>query len=301
MELTQIKAFVNVVREGNFSRAADKLNLTQPAISQRIANLETGLGGILLERSGRRLKLTPLGKLFLPFAERMLSVLADSQRVVAQYQAGRVGHVSIVSLDNLGYFMLREPMQAFRKQFPTVDITIRSRNPGELLGLLYDGSVALGLIGGPIWASGLRVHARFHIPVLPVVSPEHPLAKRSEPLMPANLFEHTLFRATLSPGVTAVIEQMAEQARPGSGGAVLWVPAVMAIELLLAGQGIAMLPQNYVQDHVTKGNLVFLDVQNLPLMVNQPTLISLAGAQLDQHTTTFIQLIRSQWQEMLLD
>lgn len=301
MELNQIEAFAGVVREGNFSRAAAKLNLTQPAVSQRIANLETAVGGRLLTRSGRQLTLTPLGKLFLPFAERLLNTVADSQRIVAQYQAGQVGHVAIASLDNLAYFMLREPMQAFRQQFPMVDVSIRIRNPWELLDLLYTGSVTLGLIGTPVWTGTLQSHARFRIPVLPVAAPNHPLARRAEPLRLADLFEHTLFRVTLSPGVTAVIEQIAEQARPGSGGAVLWLPAVMAIELLLQNQGIAMLPQNYVDDHVARGNLVFLTVQDLPQMFNQPTLVSLADSHLDQHTVRFIELIRTQWQDVLVN
>lgn len=300
MELNQIEAFVSVVRAGNFTRAATKLNLTQPAVSQRIANLEREMGGALLLRAGRQLSLTSLGKLFLPFAERLLNTVADSQRIVAQYQAGQVGHVSIASLDNLAYFMLREPMQALRQQFPMVDITIRIRNPWELLALLYSGSVTLGLIGTPVWTGTLQSHAHFRIPVLPVAAPNHPLAQRSEPLLLADLFEYTLFRVTLSPGITAVIEQIAEQARPGSGGAVLWLPAVMVIELLLQNQGVALLPKNYVQDHVEKGTLVFLDVQDLPQLVNQPTLISLADSHLDQHTMQFIELIRTQWQGMLI-
>ncbi len=291
MELNQIEAYVSVVREGNFSRAADKLNLTQPAISQRIANLEAELGDRLLERSGRRLKLTPLGKLFLPYAKRLMSVLADSNRIVKQYQSGQIGHVSVVSLDNMAYFMLRKPMQEFHKVFPAVDVTIRIRNQSELLDLLYDGTVALGLMAGPVWTTELKVHAQFRTRVLPVSSPDHPLVKQSEPLLISDLFAHTLFRATLNPGVTAVIEQIAEQARPGSGGAVLWAPAVMAIQLLLENQGIALLPEYYVQDHVADGRLVYLDIKDLPSMSSQPTLVSLKDAYLDQHTKTFIQLI----------
>ena len=301
MELNQIEAYVSVIREGNFSRAADKLNLTQPAVSQRIANLEVELGGRLLERSGRRLKLTPLGNLFLPYAKRLMSVLADSNRIVKQYQSGQIGHVAVVSLDNMAYFLLRKPMLEFHKAFPSVDVTIRIGNQPKLLNFLYDGTVALGLMAGPVWTTELQVHAQFRTRVLPVASPNHPLAQQAEPLLVSDLFAHTLFRATLNPGVTAVIEQIAEQARPGSGGAVLWVPAVMVIQLLLENQGIAMLPEYYVQDHVVAGRLVYLDIKNLPAMSSQPTLVSLKDAYLDQHNQAFIQLLRSQWPEWLVD
>ena len=84
MEIGQLEAFDRAARDGNFTRAAESLGLTQPAVSTRITTLEAELGGALFERRGRELRLTSLGVQFLPYAQRMLAVMADSLQVIRQ-------------------------------------------------------------------------------------------------------------------------------------------------------------------------------------------------------------------------
>ncbi len=115
IEMKQLEAFERVAREGNFTRAAEGMRLSQPAISTRIAALEKTLGGHLFERGGRQLRLTQLGRLFLPYAERMLTVLLDGVQAVHGFTEGKVGHVAIAALDALAMNMLSETMRQFRQ------------------------------------------------------------------------------------------------------------------------------------------------------------------------------------------
>ena len=305
MELGQLEAFERVAREGNFSRAAEELQLTQPAVSARIAALEKRLGGSLFQRGGRQLHLTKLGKLFLPYAERILTAMVDGMVAVNSFHEGKIGQVTIAALDALAMTMLTKPMQQFRQQLPAIDLTIRYRMPRDIIDMLYDGSASLGLTSAPLWDKGIKIQAHFQEPVQAVVARTHPLAvqqyQNQRPLTLANLYNHTIYRVTINSRVTAAIENIVENARHGNGGAVVFLPATMATGLLLQGSGMAFLPKSYVKDYVADGKLVYLDISNMPQLYHEPLLVSLAGRTLDQSNAAFLEVVQNHWRDILVE
>lgn len=301
LEITQLEAFNAAVHEGSFTRAAEVLELTQPSVSARIAGLEAVLGCTLFERGGRTLKLTPAGKIFLPFAERALTALGEGIEAIQQYQAGRMGSVTIATIDTPAMYMLSEPMAQFRREYPAVDFRIGFRLPAQIIDLILSGEAMLGLTGAPVWATGIHVHARFQQRVYAVAAPSHPLAQKNTPVIVSDLYHYTLYRITLNPNVTAMVENIAESARPGSGGALIYIPALMAVSLLIEGQGVAFLPENFVKKHVDRGKLVFLNIVDLPPLRDELLLFSLAERELDLPAQAFIQMIRRVWQHLLVD
>ncbi|MEL7236738.1 MAG: LysR family transcriptional regulator, partial [Chloroflexota bacterium] len=234
MEVGQLEAFERAVREGSFTAAAESLGLTQPAISTRIAALERELGGPLFERGGKRLLLTSLGESVLPYADKILSAIKDAQQVANRHQEGKLGSVAIAALDTLGMAMLPEPMTAFLDAYPAVDFTIRLRIKQQILNLLHDGRVSLGLSAAPLWDKGVSVLARFRNPIRAAVSVGHPLAKRRQ-LTLHSLQSYPIYRSTLSPTATALIQSLTAQARQGNGTGDIYIPAIMAAPLLLQG------------------------------------------------------------------
>jgi DNA-binding transcriptional LysR family regulator len=301
MELAQVEAFVRVTEEGSFTQAGERLGLTQPAVSARIAALEAALGGPLLERGGRELQLTPLGQRFLPFATRMLTIRDDSLEMVRRVQAGTEGQASLVAIDTLAAYLLPEPLKRFRRAYPAVDLTVRLRLPREALVMLGDGAVSLGLIGRPVQLKGVQVHAHFQEPIQVVAAPHHPLAQRPGPLATAELVTHTLFRVPLHPQMMSMIESLAEQARAASGGAIVWLPAFTAIPLIKEGRGLALLPESFVRKEVAQGELTLLQVHDLPRLRHEPILISRMGHELDGPTAAFVSMMRAEWRHMLVD
>ena len=304
MEIGQLEAFERVAREGNFTRAADKMNLTQPSISIRISTLEAELGGALFERGGRQLNLTPLGQELLPYAERILAIIEDSLIIGRKYVAGKLGRVAIAVLDTLATYMLPKPMERFRTNYPAIDFSIKLRLQRDIFNMLYDGTATLGLIGAPLWDRGITIHARFQEPVRAVVAVNHPLVvwqPEQGKLILSDIYEHTIYRITLNPRITALVESVAEQARSGSGGAVITIPAIMAVDLLLQGQGIAFLPQSFVQPQIDTGQLKFLDVTDIPRLYHETILISLDARDLDVPNRAFVKMVRTQWQHILVD
>lgn len=300
MEFGQLEAFERAAREGSFTAAAESLGLTQPAVSTRIAALERELGGALFERGGKRLSLTPLGVSILPYADKALSAVKDARDVATMHHEGKLGSVSIAALDTLGVAMLPEPMTQFREQFPAVDFTIRFRIKRQILMLIYDGRVTLGLSAAPLWDKGVRVLARFQNPVRAAVSVTHPLAKRDHLTLHA-LQSYPIYRSTLSPTATALIQDLAAQARRSSGTGDIYIPAIMAAPLLMQGQGVSFVPQALVQQQVDDRKLVFLNIADMPDLYTEPLLVTLADRILDEPNAAFVDLLCARWQHMRVD
>jgi DNA-binding transcriptional LysR family regulator len=300
MEIGQIEAFVQVVRDGSFTAAATSLNLSQPSVSTRVAGLEAGLNCQLFTRGGRRLKLTPVGETFLPYAERALMALQEGKGAVVDYKTGRRGQVSVVALDTLAVSFLPEPMQRFRSEHPRVDFAVHLCMPREILNLLYEGTAELGLIRGPLWDRGVQALARFQETVRAITSANHPLARHLE-LSLADVLDYPIYRAPLDASTMAFVEQLATQTKSRVGGSQVWLPAIMAIPTLLKGQGIAFLPESFVQDHLKVGDLVVLNITDLPALTHEPLLVKIADRTLDELHLEFARMIRAQWRSLLVD
>lgn len=304
MELGQLEAFEKIITEGSFSRAATMLNITQPSISARIALLESELGGALFERDGRHLRLTALGQTLLPYAERALAAVHEGRDAVKDYQAGKRGQVSIAAMDTLAISFLVDPIERFRAAYPAVDLMMRLRIPRELTETLHEGSSTIGLTRGPVWDKRFLVHAQFRESVHAVTSPTHVLAiqqAEGRPLHVSDIYDHTLYRVTQSPMVTAFVETLAETARRGSGGALIFISPLMALPLLLRGHGIAFMPAMFVQPHIDSGQLVTLAIQDAPTLYNEFCLISMAARPLDQPNSEFMRMVIERWSELLIN
>ena len=303
MELGQLEAFERTHREGSFTRAAAALGLTQPAVSTRIAQLEAELGGPLFVRGGHQLKLTALGRRFLPYAERALAVLADGMQEVRNLRAGKTGQVTIATLTTMGIDLLPEPLARFMRENPGVDVLIRRSTNAEIVEQLYDGTTVLGLMGAPLLARGVQILARFQEEVQAVVTPDHPLARQQAAegtLKLADLVAHTIFNVGLHPAATAFVRDLVETARREHGKAMITIPMVLVNRMAQLAEGVAFVSVSHVQHHVNAGRLVYLKVEDLPRLFSEPLLVSLRDRELDPPSAEFVRLIKAQWRHILV-
>jgi DNA-binding transcriptional LysR family regulator len=297
MEFGQIEAFVQVVRDGSFTKAAQTLNLTQPTISARIAVLEAELGCQLFVRGGRRLSLTSVGEAFQPYAERTLLAMQEGEQAVKDYQTGRRGYVSIVALDTLAMSLLPKPVQRFRAEYGDVDLTVHLNMPREILGMVYEGETQLGLIRGPLWDRGIQVVARFEEPVQVIANASHPLAQE-KCISLFDVLHYPIYRLPLDAATVAFVDHLVTQARLQSNQSQVWLPVIMVIPMLLKGQGVAFLPGSFVEEYLLSGELVALDVADLAFLKHEPLLVKLNGYKLDSHHQELVRMIRAQWRKI---
>lgn len=294
MEIGQLEAFIRAYRDGSFTRAAESLNLTQPAVSTRIQGLEAELGGAVFERQGRELRLTPLGERFLPYAERILTVMDDGLQAVKDFRQGRIGQVKIAAPTPFVLSFLVDVLERFRREYPTVDVLIRERNKTTILDMLHDKTITLGLVNAPVFDSQMVTLVEFHDPIRAVVSSRHPLAQTGRIQMEA-IYQHTIFRVSMFPQMTAFMDELVEHGRQGSGGAVIAVPMVMALKLVMMEQGVTFLPESYVRPAVAMGELVVLDIEDMPPLVSRPVLIAVRERELDKVHQAFVAVFKEMW------
>jgi len=150
MELRQIKYFLTIVEEKSMSKAAIKLNMTQPPLSRQIALLEHELDTLLFIRHPKAIKLTEEGKLFYERAKEIAQLVDTTEKEFQQAIAGETGTLSIACIDSLSSKLLPEHIQAFIKNYPNVNIRVWSGDPNEILTLVDQQFVELGIVRLPI-------------------------------------------------------------------------------------------------------------------------------------------------------
>src|SRR5215217_5179182 len=150
MDFHQLRSFVQVAQEGSFTRAAEKLFLTQPALSLQIKALETELGTPLFERRNRQIFLTEAGHIVLQRAKELLGVAEQLRQDVADYQGVQRGRVRIGTSDTTCLYILPDLVQRFRAQFPSIEIHLTNKPSEEVAVLLKEGLVDFGIVTLPL-------------------------------------------------------------------------------------------------------------------------------------------------------
>ena len=178
MELRHLRYFVAVAEELHFGRAAARLNVAQPALSQQIKQLERELGTLLLARTKRRVALTEPGRLFLAEARRTLAQAALAVDIARGAEAGEVGRLRIGYVDAALWGPLPEMIRTFRERFPRVAVTMLERLPAEQPADLRRGEVDLAIGPPPPTDAPVEVTPFTEEAVMVALPAAHPLAGR---------------------------------------------------------------------------------------------------------------------------
>lgn len=157
LNLDHVSAFTEVVRLGSFSAAASHLNLTQPAISQQIGQLEKRLGVRLLERVGRRATPTAAGSELLDHAARIDGAVASLLEGLARFTSGEVGRVRLGTGATAAIFRLPPMLRSLRRKLPELEITIATGNTSDVVKAVQDNTLDIGLVTLPAGGRGLEV------------------------------------------------------------------------------------------------------------------------------------------------
>lgn len=180
MDLRQFSAFIAVAEELHFGRAAEKLHVTQPALSQMIRSLERELGVMLFERTTRRVRLTASGEALLEPSRSIQTQLEGAKRIARAAQQGVVGRVRFGFGGSSGYSILSLLAREVARRQPGIELVLRPQTySGEAATAVRDGLLDLGVISPPAPA-GIDVHVIRQERVMLAVPADHELAGRAE-------------------------------------------------------------------------------------------------------------------------
>ena len=254
MELRHLHYFIAVAEELHFSRAAQRLCISQPPLSQQIRDLEDELGVKLFERTKRQVHLTEAGKVFL---ERSYGVLAQLEQAIAvtqQIGRGEVGRLAIGFVDTAMYTVLPEILKVFRAQFPAVELRLHELTTAQQIQALHHKQVDIGIVRSAISEPGLSVECFLPESLVLALPQNHPFSAQTKVSLSTLASESfILFPANMGPVFYEQIMNMCQQAgfRPKVAQEAVQMQTIVG--LVAAGLGVAIVPaslQNFPRSGV---------------------------------------------------
>ena len=265
VELRQIRYFVAVAEDRHFGRAAERMYIAQPALSQHIRRLEHELGVRLLDRSGRHVRLTPAGDAFLDGARRLLSQADEAARLARLADVGETGTVAIGVDLAAAAGLLPGALRRWSTRRPAVRPVLTAGRRPELLDLLRRRELDLAMLDGPVTDGAFETEALVEHDAVVIVPTTHRLADQPDVRVAQLCHEDlVLVDRTVAPGMHDRTIALCDAAG-FSPRVSLEVQDVELVPLTVAsGMGIAVLGSNLVADRT------FAGVESRPLAGTDP-------------------------------
>ena len=180
MELRQLRYLVTVAEEGHFTRAADKLFVSQPALSQQIRQLEEELGSVLLDRAGRRVRPTAAGEVLCQHARRMFQELDEARVALNELEGLQRGSLVVATVQTVSAYLIPRVVARFAATYPAITLRVEEQSASEIESGLQAGIFQLGIGFVPTANEESEAEPLFEEELVLIVTAEHPLAGRTE-------------------------------------------------------------------------------------------------------------------------
>ncbi len=261
MELHSLKVFQTVATEKSFSRAAEKLLRTQPAVSLAIQRLEGELGERLIDRSGKELLLTDAGKIVFDFSRRFENLELEMANALAEMRDNSAGVLIVGANESTSLYLLQHIVN-YRRLYPKVKVRVRRSLSSKIPGQLIDGELELGVISYDPQDERLHSQVIYTDHLAFVVSPDHRFAQRGSVSIGELGMETFIAHNVLSPYREIVLREF-QRHRVGLNMDVE-MPTVETIRLMVArNEGVAFLPKMCVEQEVETGLLCEVRIEEL--------------------------------------
>ncbi|MCI0869130.1 MAG: LysR family transcriptional regulator [Chloroflexi bacterium] len=172
----QLHIFHTVARLGSFSKAADDLSISQPAVSIQVRELEATLGAPLIHRLRRGLQLTDTGEAVFGYTQRIFALSEEMRSAVQDIQGLKAGRLTIGSSSTPGEYILPWAIGKFRKRYPGVEVSLAISNTQSIVERIINHELDLGMAGATVSLPGLASFTYVEDEIVIIASPEHPIA-----------------------------------------------------------------------------------------------------------------------------
>ena len=293
MEFTQLEAFLEAANRGSFRRAADALYLSQPSVSARVQTLESEVGVALFHRTARGVRLTDMGRTFLPFAQRSMETLRRGREVLESVRQTSAGILNMATARVIGTYVLPETLQKFQQLYPDANLHIKVGGSSDVLQMVVDEEVQLGLARFMQHPDVDALHLYDEEAVL-VVHPGHSFTKTrvaamsqvaQEPLIvydpgdPGSSYFQFINRVCRDAGVTAKVEMNLDSVEA-------------AKNMVRLGLGVSFLPRSAVRREVEFESLILIDLAEVPPVLLPTYLLLRRGQEIGPTARSFLKLLQ---------
>jgi DNA-binding transcriptional LysR family regulator len=243
VKLHHLRYFVAVSEELHFRRAAERLHMSQPPLSEAIRELERAVGAALLERSRRRVALTAAGEVLLRDARSVLADLDRALETARRIGTGQAGRLRLAFVGSALYGVLPDLIRAFSVQRPDVELQLQERSTTEQLAALGAGELDIGFLRPPVAGEGLRTETIMREPTVAALPAGHPLTRLKRiPIGRLSTEPFVLFPRAQAPGLHDAITSALATA--GAPPRIVQEVAEMQtiVGLVASGMGVSLVP-----------------------------------------------------------
>jgi DNA-binding transcriptional LysR family regulator len=292
MELRQLGYFLAVAEEESFTRAAERMDVAQPGISQQIRRLERDLGEPLFERSSHTVRLTEAGEAFLPYARAALTATHSGRAALAELRGLVKGKLSLGVIQGPPGIDLAALLAEFHAQHPGVEVTLREQPSDLLLEAVKRGDYHAAVVGLPEPQSpdDLSIQIIAVEPLVLVTSSDHPLASRQHATI-KDLRDQSIVALTRGAGIRRIIETACNAA-----GFAPWISfetsdVHLLTDLVAHGLGVTIVPRSIAKAGATRQQLRIITIKS-PLPERHTALAWRTSSPLSPAAHAFVTLAR---------
>lgn len=261
----RLEVFIKVIEKKNFSKAAEELHMTQPAVSQYIRSLEEATGVKLLERTNKYVRLNKAGEIVYHHAIEIKELYAKMNHLLDDLTNKASGSIAIGASYTFGEYLLPQIIAEVKEQFPDIKPTVTIGNTTTIAGLVLSHQLDVGIVEGHFkGVQELKTEPFAEDRMVVVASADHPLVQRVKPIKVAELIEETWILRELGSGTREASENVFKQfsIEPKS---LMHFSSTQPIKAMVeAGMGISLVSEWAIQKELRYGDLKVLDVEGLP-------------------------------------
>jgi len=265
LDFKQLESFVMLAKLRNFSKAAEKLYLTQPTISNHINNLERDLDTLLFNRSNKKVSLTQAGEILLNHALSILNERDQALFSLGQFQGEIIGTLEIASSSIPERYLLTELLCKFSEAYPNVQYNILRFDTKQVIDKLLSGEVDFGIVGSKREKSQLIYKEIFDDEIV-LIAPPQGKYKKIKSLAPASLYDYRMILREEGSGTRKTMEEQLKnnELDPAKLNVVAYMENTETIkEVVKKGMGMSFVSKRAVLDELNSGELIEIQVDGM--------------------------------------
>lgn len=294
MNLSQLRAFVEVAGHGSFSAAAQKLSLSQPAVTMQVQSLEKELDATLFERGYRKVELTPHGDALLPYAREVLDDLDRARMAIEQLSDTVTGRLLVAASTTPGQYVLPRTLGPFLHEYPEVGINLDVRDTSEVVEAVEEGEADFGMTGARVRGAKVDYEQLAEDELVLVAPPDHELAEEKGLTLAAVAEESFILRERGS-GTRMVMEEAFEAGGVDPRELVVVTELGTSEAIVTAvegGLGLGVVSRWMADKALKLGTVVELDVSHFP--IERPFYLVLPKGPMSEAAETFVEYLKAE-------
>jgi DNA-binding transcriptional LysR family regulator len=263
MDFDQLRTFLEVAKLGSFSRAAEKVLRSQPAVSAQIRQLEQEYGHKLFDRSTKSVRLTPAGEVVLDYARRLMELRNHSYQAASDSNGVPTGTLSIGANEGTFLYVLPKVFAEYHRRFPKVRISVYRSFKHKVSEKVEEGAIDLGVVTMPVKSSSLAATPVFRDRILLMAGPRSPLFHRRSVTLEEFAQQPLIISKTGS--IRQLMEKNLRPYREHLNITMELTSVVMIKQFVMDGFGVSLISASFAADNVRRGEARLLTIEGLDL------------------------------------